>query len=111
MSDNNTKTALGLSENIVAVLCYAFGWLGGVIFLILEKENRLIRFHALQSLATFLTLFFLSIVAGFIPFLGWIIAIFITPVSIFLWFFLMYKAYRGEKYKLPLIGNWVEGQI
>lgn len=111
MSDNNRKTTLGLSENIAAVLCYAFGWLGGFLFLILEKENKVIRFHALQSLATFLTLFILSIVAGFIPFLGWVIAILVTPISIFLWFLLMYKAYLGEKYKLPLIGNWVEDQI
>lgn len=111
MSDNNTKATLGLSENIVAVLCYAFGWLGGIIFLILEKENRFIKFHALQSLATFLMLFIISIIANFIPFLGGFIAMLITPISVLLWLFLMYKAYQGEKYKLPLIGNWVERQI
>lgn len=111
MGDNTTKTALGLGENIEAVLCYMLGWLTGVIFLMLEKENNFVRFHAIQSLATFLSLFIISMIAGLIPILGWIIAILITPVSVILWLFLMYKAYRGEKYKLPIIGTWAEQQI
>ncbi len=108
---NNTKRSLGLPENIVAVLCYAFGWLGGILFLILEKENRFIQFHALQSIATCVTLFIFSMIARFIPFLGWIISSLLTPFSILLWLFLLYKAYRGHKYKLPFIGEWIERQI
>ena len=111
MGNTTTKTTLGLAENIEAVLCYMLGWLTGIIFLILEKENIFIRFHALQSLTTFLSLFIISTIAGLIPLLGGILAILIAPVSVFLWLFLMYKAYRGEKYKLPLIGNWVEQKI
>lgn len=111
MGDNKNNTSLGLSENSIAVLCYAFGWLGGIIFLLLERENKFIKFHALQSLTTFLTLFVLSIIAKFIPFLGWFIAMLITPVSLILWLILMYKAYQGETYKLPLVGSWAERQI
>lgn len=111
MDDSTKKTTLGLTLNIEAVLCYMFGWLTGVIFLILEKENSFVRFHAMQSLATFLSLFILSMIAGLIPILGWLLAIVITPVSVILWLFLMYKAYQGEKYKLPIIGNWAEQQI
>lgn len=111
MGDNNTKTTLGLPENIEAVLCYMFGWLAGALFLILEKQNSFVRFHAMQSLATFLSLFILSMIAKFIPFVGVLLAILIAPVSILLWLFLMYKAYLGEKYKLPIIGDWAEKQI
>jgi len=111
MNDNTKKTALGLTVNMEAVLCYMLGWLTGIIFLLLEKENSFVRFHAMQSLATFLSLFIISIVAGLIPILGWILAILITPASVLLWLFLMYKAYQGEKYKLPIIGTWVEEQI
>jgi len=50
-------------------------------------------------------------VVGLIPILGWILAILITPVSVILWLFLMYKAYQGEKYKLPFIGTWAEQQV
>ena len=46
------KTVLGISENLEAVLCYALGWITGLIFLLLEKDNRFVRFHALQSLIT-----------------------------------------------------------
>ncbi|MBP2627400.1 MAG: hypothetical protein H6Q68_2111 [Firmicutes bacterium] len=111
MGNNTIKTALGLTENIEAFLCYIFGWLTGVIFLILERENSFVRFHAMQSLTTFLSLFIISMIAGSIPILGWILTILITPTSVILWLFLMYKAYRGEKYKLPIIGIWAEQQI
>jgi uncharacterized membrane protein len=111
MDDKAAKTTLGVKENLEALLCYVFGWLSGAIFLVLEKENSFVRFHAMQSLATFLSLFILSVIAGFIPFIGWILAILIAPISIFLWVLLMYKAYKGERYKLPLIGEWAEEQI
>jgi uncharacterized membrane protein len=44
------KTALGIEENIAGALCYVLGWLTGIVFLLLEKENRFVRFHAIQSL-------------------------------------------------------------
>jgi len=111
MGDNTTKTTLGLNENIEAVLCYVLGWFTGIIFLMLEKDNSFVRFHAMQSLTTFLSLFIISMIVGLIPILGWILAILITPASVILWLFLLYKAYQGEKYKLPIIGTWVEQQI
>jgi len=50
------KTSLDLDENMVGLLCYIGGWITGIIFLVLEKENKFVRFHALQSLLTFLPL-------------------------------------------------------
>ena len=109
MDDN--KTTLGLPENIEAVLCYLLGWLSGVLFLVLEKQNSFVRFHAMQSLITFLGLFILSMIVQFIPLIGSMLALLIAPVSIILWLFLTYKAYLGEKYKLPIIGDWAEKQL
>lgn len=109
MDDN--KTTLGIPENIEAVLCYLFGWLSGVIFLVLEKQNNFVRFHAMQSITTFLGLFILSMVVQFIPLIGSMLAILIAPVSIILWLLLTYKAYLGEKYKLPILGDWAEKQL
>lgn len=106
----NKKTTLGLDENIAGLLCYVLGWVTGIVFLILEKENKFVRFHAVQSLATFLALFVLSIVFGMIPFIGWIISILIVPLGIFLWILLMYKAFKGEKFKLPIVGDFAEKQ-
>jgi uncharacterized membrane protein len=111
MDQNTPKTVLGISENIAAVLCYVVGWISGIIFLVLEKENTFVRFHALQSVVTFLTLFVVSMVAGFIPVIGLAVSLIMGPISVVLWLFLMYEAYQGERYKLPWIGEWVEQQI
>ena len=110
-NNKTTKTALGLDENIAGLLCYVLGWITGIIFLVLEKENKFVRFHAIQSLATFLTLFLIVTVIGWIPIIGWIISILITPLGLILWLLLMYKAYKGERFKLPIAGDFAEKQI
>ena len=65
----------------------------------------------MQSLATFLGLFIVSLVLGFIPFLGILINLLIWPLSVVLWIVLMVKAYKGERYKLPVVGDFVEKQL
>ncbi|MFW6247450.1 MAG: DUF4870 domain-containing protein [bacterium] len=104
-------TVLGIGENLEAVLCYVGFWITGIIFLAIEKENNFVRFHALQSLIVFLGIFIVSVVASIIPLLGALIGFFITPISIVLWLFLMFKTFQGEKYKLPYIGDYVEQHI
>ncbi len=108
---NNKKTKLGIDENIEALLCYAGAFITGIIFLILEKDNKYVRFHAMQSLVTFLGLFIISTVISIIPVIGVIISALITPLGIVLWLFMMYKAYNGEIYKLPFAGDFSEKQI
>src|SRR5678809_492310 len=44
------KSSTGLDENIAALLSYVFGWVSGLIFFLIEKESRLVRFHAMQSI-------------------------------------------------------------
>src|SRR5678816_263991 len=44
------KSSTGLDENIAALLSYVFGWVSGLIFFLIEKDSRLVRFHAMQSL-------------------------------------------------------------
>lgn len=100
------KTTSGLDENLAGALTYALGWLTGAVFLFVEPANAFVRFHAWQSIFTFgglsvAWIFFLSI-----PFLGWILAwLVIFPLSVFLWLWLMFKAYQGERYKLPYVGD------
>lgn len=111
MADENKNTVLGVTENLEGLLCYVFGWVTGLIFLLLEQKNAFVRFHALQSLVTFLALFIISMVIGFIPVLGILVNILLWPLSIVLWIVLMVKAYKGERYKLPVIGDFVEQQL
>ena len=106
-----TKTSMGLDENIAGLLCYVVGWITGIIFLVLEKENQFVRFHALQSILTFLPLSVIALLLGWIPFVGWVLAVLVWILTFILWIVLMFKAYRGEKYKLPIAGDIAEKQI
>lgn len=104
------KTTLGIDENIEALLTYVLGWVTGIIFLALERENKFVRFHAAQSLAVFLPLFVAMIILGVIPFVGWILSLLLSILTLLLWLFLMFKAFQGEKYKLPIAGDFAEKQ-
>ena len=103
-----TKTSMGLEENIAGLLCYVLGWLTGIVFWVLEKENKFVRFHAMQSIATFLPLMVIVWVIGLIPFIGWAISPLIGLLALILWLILMFKAYQGEMYKLPVVGDFAE---
>ena len=100
------KTAGGLDENVAAALTYLLGWITGVGFLLVEPSNRLVRFHARQSTIVFGGLSIAWFVAMTIPFIGWFFAWLIIPyLSVALWLILMYKAYRGQRFKLPFAGD------
>ncbi|MFC1594276.1 DUF4870 domain-containing protein [Candidatus Omnitrophota bacterium] len=102
------KTELGLQPNVAGLLCYLFGFISGIIFIVLEKKNKFVRFHALQSIVAFGALFMLGIVGPFIPLVGWMLIPLLAITYIVLWFVLMIKAYKGEMYKLPIAGDIAE---
>ncbi len=62
------KSSTGLEENIAVLLSYLFWWLGGLIFFIVEKKSKYVKFHALQSLvfggAFFVIWLIFQIIAG-----------------------------------------------
>jgi hypothetical protein len=61
------KSSTGLDENIAGLLCYVAGWVTGIIFLVIEKDSKTVKFHAWQSIFTFGGLTIISIALGFIP--------------------------------------------
>jgi uncharacterized membrane protein len=103
------------NEKLMAALSYLLGPVTGIVILLMEKKNEFVRFHAMQSTLLFGGLFIFNIALGIVPILGWIIAILISPVlmivTFILWLILMWKAYNGEKYKLPYIGEVAEKQL
>jgi uncharacterized membrane protein len=111
------KTALGLEENVEAALCYLGVWITGLIFYFIDDKNKVIRFHALQSIFVFLPLMILGwIFGGFFGifsygpgwiFLWWLSWVFWVLILV-LWVVLMIKAYRGQKWKLPVVGDLAE---
>ena len=111
MSEAKGKTSMGLAPNVAGLLCYVVGWVTGLIFFILEKENKFVRFHAMQSIVTFGAITVASIVLSFIPFIGWILGWLLSVLGFVLWIILMIKAYQGQRFKLPWAGNFAEKQI
>lgn len=103
-----TKTSTGLDENIAGLLCYLAGWVTGLIFILIEQENKFVRFHAMQSIIVFGSFSIVSSILAWIPFIGLILCIIIGLLSVILWVVLMINAYQGTKFKLPLAGDLAE---
>jgi uncharacterized membrane protein len=107
----NASSTTGLESNIAGLLCYVGGWISGIVFLVLEKKDQFVRFHAMQSIVTFVILSIASIIAGLIPFIGGYLNSAIGILTLVLWIILMVKAYQGELYKLPAAGNIAEALL
>jgi uncharacterized membrane protein len=102
------ETETGIKENVAGLLCYLLWWVTGVIFLIIEPKNKFIRFHAIQSIIIFGVLWIAGMIFWWIPFIGLVIGTIIWVVGFILWILMMYKAYQGLKYKLPVTGDMAE---
>ena len=105
MTSETPKTGTGLDPKVAGLLCYVLTWLTGIIFLIIEKDNKVVKFHAWQSILTFGAIFVIEIILVFIPFIGWIIGLLLYIVAFILWILLMYKAYQGQMWKVPVVGD------
>lgn len=103
------KSIGGLDENVAGAAAYAFGWITGAAFLLLEPSNKFVRFHAWQSVIVFGGLSLAWFIGLSMWLVGWFIAfVVILPLSAVLWLLLMFKAYQGERYKLPFAGDIAE---
>jgi uncharacterized membrane protein len=107
MGENKGKTAVGIEPNLEGLLCYVLGWITGLIFLILEKENQFVRFHAVQSIVVFGAYTVLAIVLGTVPII-WVFGGILGIIAFILWIILMFKAYQGQRFKLPISGDIAE---
>jgi uncharacterized membrane protein len=126
------KTSTGLEPNIAAAISYI--WVVGLIFFFLEKDNRFVRFHAMQSIlygvcwsVIMITLIFVGMIFTFVGAaiagtagnsvgslfgifisLVWLL-VWIVPIGLFVGLILSaVKAYQGLVFKLPIIGNMAE---
>ncbi|QTD43340.1 DUF4870 domain-containing protein [Sporosarcina sp. Te-1] len=107
--EESEKTSVGLTPNVGGALSYLF--IIGIIFLFIEKENRFIRFHAFQSLFLAIAIFMIHIVLGFLPIIGLIFSFLLSVLAFAIMLLMMYQAYNGNYYKLPVIGDIAEKQV
>lgn len=106
------ETSLNLDENKKVALCYLLLWLSGLIMLLTEKNNKTIRFHAMQSILFFLPLNILMIIIG-VPqqffYNPWIspslagISWFLRVLLIVLWVLFVFNASQGQRFKIPIV--------
>jgi uncharacterized membrane protein len=99
------------NENLMGAAAYLLGFITGIIFLLVEKESKFVRFHAMQSTVLFGGLFIVNIVLGFIPLLGWLLGLLLSFAAFVLWVVCMWKAFQGEMYKVPYVGKIAEEQL
>jgi uncharacterized membrane protein len=99
------------NENLMGAAAYLLGFITGIIFLVIEKENKFVRFHAMQSTIVSGSIFIVNIALGFIPILGWILGVLLSLGSFILWIVCMWKAFQGEMFKLPYAGDLAEKQL
>ena len=116
------KSSTGLDANVAAAISYIP--IVGLVFLVIEKGSRFVKFHAVQSLLlalAFFVLYFgltvLGFVLGYIPVLGFIISFALIFVymalglgGLVVWVLAIIKAFQNEKWKLPYIGDIAEAQ-
>lgn len=121
------KSSTGLDENVAALLSYIFGWISGLIFFLIEKDSRLVRFHAMQSLLLNVLVIIIAIViwvitvvlvlvgsqvsgiistlVSLVATLAWIVFWLAILIA---WIFCLIKAFQSQYFKLPVIGNFAE---
>jgi uncharacterized membrane protein len=110
----------GLTENVAGALCYVLGLITGIVFLVLAPYNqsKFVRFHAFQAIFFHVAFIALIIVQTIISFvLPWSLQMIVSLLSFVIWLggvgvwiLLLVKAYQGEKFKLPVIGDMAEKQ-
>jgi uncharacterized membrane protein len=121
------KSSTGLDENIAALLSYVFGWISGLVFFLIEKDSKLVRFHAMQSIlfcvlvavlgiALWVVTFLFFLVGAMLPdimgsllaLLGTFIWLIFSVALLIAWILCLVRAYQGQFFKLPFIGNMAE---
>jgi uncharacterized membrane protein len=121
------KSSTGLDENIAALLAYIFGWVSGLIFFLIEKDSKLVRFHAMQSIL-------FNVLVAIVCIIGWIVTVVLVLIlsqvadamgalagllATLIWLVIavgllitlilcLVRAYQGKYFKLPFIGNLAE---
>ena len=101
----------GLSETAAGVVAY-ITIIPAIIFLAMEPYNRssFVRFHAWQSIFLGVVVVAIHLILGVIPIIGWLLLFPVSLGFLVLWIVAIFKASKGERFKIPFIGNYAEQQ-
>lgn len=116
------STSTSVDPRLSALLCYAAWWVSGLIFLIIEQQHRTVRFHAAQSLILFggLSALIAFLAAASIALLivsagafsvARVLVYLVWVGTVGLWLALMYRTYRGETWRVPVVSTLADRLI
>jgi uncharacterized membrane protein len=113
-----TATSTGMTPNLAGTLSYLLGFITGILFLVLAPYNqdKFVRFHAFQSIFLSVAWFILNIIVSMmiVVILPWgmsaMLSMLLGLAFLVVWILMMVKAYQGERFKLPVIGDLAEKQ-
>lgn len=112
-----TSTGSGIAPNMAGALSYFLGALSGILFLVIDRDRPFVRFHAMQSIVltvawfgAWVVLSVLGLVLGAVPVIGWLVSMLLSialgVLGFVLWLYLMFRAYSGDEWELPVVGEY-----
>ncbi len=105
-SPTPSSSSTGIDPKLASLLAYLLSIVGGIVFYLISKD-KYVRFHAMQSIGLGVAYIIIFVIFMVIPWLYWISWL-AWLAFVVLTIIMMVKAYQGEKYKLPIIGNIAE---
>jgi len=99
---------MNMSPNVAAGVSYILFWITGLIIFLMEKNNRFVRFNAMQAIILGAIAVVNSVVIGNIPFLGYTLYPLIWLAIVVIWIICMVNAFQGKTFKIPVIGDYAE---
>jgi uncharacterized membrane protein len=100
-----------MAENVAGAICYAGGWVTGLVFYLIDKRP-FVRFHAAQSIVVFGLLHAVYIGLAMLFFTGPLrvfgVLSLLQLFALVLWIVLMVKAFQGERFRVPVVADLVD---
>jgi len=120
-----TPDTTGLPPHIAAFLASLLSFVGGIVFLVLEKTDQFVRFYAMQSvilggafIAISIALQILAAILHLIPLLGtllgvlfWLVGAVVGLAFLAAWFLSSVKAWSGKEWEIPYLGKIAREQL
>ena len=106
--------SIGMDQGVAVLLIYLFGWVSGLVFMFIEKQNRFVRFNAMQSIllsAGWIGIILISSILGRVPIVGtifWITSFLIGVAMTALFVALIVLGFKSKKLELPVVSDLAE---
>jgi uncharacterized membrane protein len=102
----------GSNKKTYTILAYVLGWLGGLIFLFVGKDDPDVKWNAAQSLLIFGSLTILIVILGFIPVIG-LLGILLWLVGFIYWVIFLIQSLQGngQRIQAPVIGGMISPYV